>query len=418
MRKYIIALLTVFLALTFYTPTQAKADAGEGVGLKDPTAGWSGSYQLKKGSNHQVWCLDFGKAEPMANGGTQYSKPEKLEGVPEKEKKVLMYALQEGEKAVKTKDKNLAAAVSAIIHESSVADGKPFDSKTMVPAAARKDYQRIKNRAPEVPAGSYLTVRMPKDWQPGGSAGYQRVLDYDQVKFGQLHVSKADVANQGKTLPGAEFQLRSMNDEVLIKSFESKEDGSYTIQLSPGQYKVIEGRAPVGYKLNGPSSKENTQVITVDHNSTTQVQFLNKKLEPKIGTKAVIEGDNLIKNGGTIIDTVKFEDLNPGQTYTLAAEMMCKENGQPTGNTGTKEFTPTAPNGEVNVEIPVTDDSCSIQTAFETLTSNNETIAEHKDINSVDQTVGQVPPAPRKPRVKIDKVPSGPTGNVTAPDIF
>ena len=109
---------------------------------------------------------------------------------------------------------------------------------------------------------------------------------------------------------------------------------------------------------------------------------------PSIGTKARLNGDNVIKAGSVVTDTVSYKNLTPGKEYTLTGELMCTETGKSTGATATKKFTPKQADGTVDVEIKVKDTNCLTQTVFETLKLDGKIVAEHKDIKDKGQTVG------------------------------
>lgn len=484
----------------------AQADEGEGSGLN--LAGeWNGSYDIGDGS--QVWCADYGKAEPMANGGTNYSDPEKLEGVSDEDLRVLVYALQEGKRAIDGGDDHLAAAVSAVVHSAGVNEGVPFDESNVAPEI-KEDYDRIINNAPPVPEGTYLTIRTPDNWTPGGRDGHQRVLDYDQIQVGVIEVAKVD-AETGDSLEGAEFKVADESGNNIVDSRFSKSEGFYRVQVDPGTYYVTEGKAPDGYLLNGDGGKDaNTQEVVVEPNDVMRVTFANRpypvievnkvdengaplagakirvsesegqeiasfvsdtrpvhiKVEPgsykveeleapegyvkepevisfdvaegdapivtlvnvkevvepmatpevvekepptpEIRTQARIEGDTVLKDGTKVVDTVYYSGLIAGEEYEMRHTMMCQD-GKAASTSGAVKFTPDNSTGQVDVPITITDASCPIQVVFEELVdSEGKVVAEHKDIDDAAQTVGQEPPAPKKPRVIIKEIPSGP----------
>ncbi|MGV0344679.1 VaFE repeat-containing surface-anchored protein, partial [Corynebacterium lehmanniae] len=144
---------------------------------------------------------------------------------------------------------------------------------------------------------------------------------------------------------------------------------------------------------------------------------------PQIGTTAdFANGAKEVVSGTVVNDTVKYQGLVPGKTYTLTAELVSKDvynelvnrdaYGDAIIGTGTKTFTASETgNGSVVVEIPVVDGidtPVRAAVAFETLTStevdregndnpqggetpndvsDDNPIAEHKNINDQNQTV-------------------------------
>ncbi|MFE1513994.1 VaFE repeat-containing surface-anchored protein [Corynebacterium bovis] len=148
--------------------------------------------------------------------------------------------------------------------------------------------------------------------------------------------------------------------------------------------------------------------------TTSEVPAQQPKPEPKhpkIATQAKLDGKDQVVAGATVNDTVKYQDLVPGKKYTLSASLVDKSDESTVLGKGTKEFTPDEANGEVVVPITV-DQSVSepvkAAVAFEELTSTEVTaegedspkggdtpettsddnqVADHKDINDEDQTV-------------------------------
>ncbi|MGW8484578.1 VaFE repeat-containing surface-anchored protein [Microbacterium sp. NPDC055903] len=129
------------------------------------------------------------------------------------------------------------------------------------------------------------------------------------------------------------------------------------------------------------------QTVTVDEEPVVVV--------PSIGTSLVDSADddhNLVWNGGTVIDTVAYQNLTPGTEYTVSGELMLQADGSATGITGSTTFTPTEANGTVDVTFIVpTGHAGDILVAFEYLyegaTAEGEPVAEHTDIEDAAQTV-------------------------------
>lgn len=116
---------------------------------------------------------------------------------------------------------------------------------------------------------------------------------------------------------------------------------------------------------------------------------------PAIGTTLTDAADEdhvLAWNGGSLIDTIAYTGLTVGQQYTVSGELMVKADASATGITGVTTFTPTAADGTVEVSFTVpTGYAGQSLVAFETLYSGGEAtgtpVAEHRDIDDVDQTV-------------------------------
>ncbi|MFK4730320.1 VaFE repeat-containing surface-anchored protein [Agromyces mediolanus] len=114
---------------------------------------------------------------------------------------------------------------------------------------------------------------------------------------------------------------------------------------------------------------------------------------PAIGTTLVdaADGDQVLPaGGGRLVDTVEYEHLIPGVPYTLEGELMRKSDGSATGLVGSASFTPTAPNGSVEVAFTVPAGYAGQQlVAFETLfqAEVSAPVAVHHDLDAVSQTV-------------------------------
>ena len=116
---------------------------------------------------------------------------------------------------------------------------------------------------------------------------------------------------------------------------------------------------------------------------------------PKIGTTLVEDGtgfDEVSANKKTtLIDTVKYENLTVGREYVLNGTLMNKATGEVIGVTGSTKFVPETANGtvEVKFDIDTTGMANTTLVAFEDLvrTADMQTVADHKDINDIDQTI-------------------------------
>ena len=138
------------------------------------------------------------------------------------------------------------------------------------------------------------------------------------------------------------------------------------------------------------------------------VAFADEALDPVIGTSLVdsADGDRVLPwNGGTVVDTVAYQNLEVGTEYTLTGELMDKADGSATGITGSVTFTPTAANGSIDVSFVVPEGYAGrTLVAFEQLHEGTDTtgdpVAVHEDIDDPAQTVTveEAPPAPEKPK--------------------
>jgi TQXA domain-containing protein/LPXTG-motif cell wall-anchored protein len=132
--------------------------------------------------------------------------------------------------------------------------------------------------------------------------------------------------------------------------------------------------------------------------------------EPVIGTSLVdvADGDRVLAwNGGTVIDTIAYQNLTPGIEYTVSGELVRKPSGEPTGVTGSATFTPSTANGSIDVRFVVPEGFAGdVLVAFERLyvgaEVTGEPVAVHTDIEDAAQTVtveSEVPGVPTAPAV-------------------
>jgi hypothetical protein len=120
---------------------------------------------------------------------------------------------------------------------------------------------------------------------------------------------------------------------------------------------------------------------------------------PKITTLAFdkADGDKKLLHGKTetVVDTVSYTGLQPGQEYELTSTVMDKTTGKPAvtldGKTVTakKRFKPEKSSGAVDVEIKFDTTGMNEHSLviFEDLAKDGQTVAEHQDLEDQDQTV-------------------------------
>jgi len=124
---------------------------------------------------------------------------------------------------------------------------------------------------------------------------------------------------------------------------------------------------------------------------------------PEIGTTAKDKDSNTQQacavGQTTIVDTVAYKNLNPGQSYTLSGHLV-DQSSEATLTVGekavaaSKTFTPSTADGSIDIEFPF--DATGLGghnvVAFESLSQNGKEVASHADINDGGQTVLLVAP--------------------------
>lgn len=251
------------------------------------------------------------------------------------------------------------------------------------------------------------------------NASLQVPFAITNVATGETHVLVTDRNGQASTEAGwnkhthntnandhlleAEAIASDMMDPEAGIWFGLGEDGSSAPAddalgaLPYGQYTLEElpCEANEGYELI-------TKTFWVERDSGVAEAVwmtLDDKEGPKIGTQAAdaADGDQTAQAGGqvTIVDTVYYENLEFGGTYTLTGTLMVKSTGEPLLDaegspvTATKEFTANNTNGSVDIEF--TFDASLLAgedvVAFESLSKDGVEVAVHADIEDSGQTV-------------------------------
>lgn len=115
-----------------------------------------------------------------------------------------------------------------------------------------------------------------------------------------------------------------------------------------------------------------------------------KALDKTTGTNTVVAGEQV-----SIVDTITYQNLKPGQEYILRGKLVDKETGMTAKDasgaeiTAERKWTPKEKDGKA--EVVFTFDGSNLEgktlVAFETLEKNNKIYAVHADIDSQEQTV-------------------------------
>ncbi|MBF4547143.1 VaFE repeat-containing surface-anchored protein [Corynebacterium afermentans subsp. lipophilum] len=206
-------------------------------------------------------------------------------------------------------------------------------------------------------------------------------------------------------VPGTEGELASgnVNVEIAVTNAPNPVQAAVAFERLTSKEVNAAGEETDGKKVNDIAQHEEIN----DEDQTVRTVF-----EPSIATNAKFaNGSTEVVAGNTVIDTVDYKGLVPGKEYTLSAQLINKADGKTVVGNGTKTFTPETTDGSVEVEIKVNDDvnkPVSAAVAFEELTStvvdkagqdnpqggdtpetsDDNKIAEHKDIDDANQTVG------------------------------
>ena len=219
----------------------------------------------------------------------------------------------------------------------------------------------------------------------------------DKVEYSHLVAGKTYTVT-GEVHDTKTGDVLKVNGKTVTaeKTFTAEEShGSVTVDFSFDSYDLA-GKTLVVYETLADAKGAKL----AEHKDKDDVSQQVTVLTPKLSTSAVSEADNsksvTAEGDATVTDYVRYTGLTAGQTYTLTGTLMDKStkkafvnaDGNPV--TATAEFTAEAESGIATVTF--TFDASGIKTgtklvAFETLSTNGIEIADHKDINDIDQTV-------------------------------
>ena len=219
----------------------------------------------------------------------------------------------------------------------------------------------------------------------------------DKVEYSHLVAGKSYTVT-GELRDAETGDVLKVNGKTVTaeKTFTAEEShGSVTVDFSFDSYDLA-GKTLVVYETLADAKGAKL----AEHKDKDDVSQQVTVLTPKLSTSAVSEADNsksvTAEGDATVTDYVRYTGLTAGQTYTLTGTLMDKStkkafvnaDGNPV--TATAEFTAEAESGTATVTF--TFDASGIKTgtklvAFETLSTNGIEIADHKDINDIDQTI-------------------------------
>lgn len=153
-------------------------------------------------------------------------------------------------------------------------------------------------------------------------------VDFEDEK-NEVIIEKKD-ADSDELIEGAVLRLIRVSDNYVVEEWTSKEEGHSIRGLVPGEYKVIEVKAPSGYTLSSSEvsltiTGEETEPITVTfYNSDNQV-VINKVDEngnPLSGAKLRIVNSNgsVVEEFTTNNEAHTLDKLSPGTYYVEEVE--------------------------------------------------------------------------------------------------
>lgn len=305
-------------------------------------------------------------------------------------------------------------------------NGKEFIEVTITEVETSKGYSiaepktvtlTSKNTA-EVPLEISITnVREPEDPEPnkpadptssiGTVATDPRTGDHvaaqdkqlrinDVVKYRNLEPNK-EYTVQGKLMlksTGKPLQVNGKDVEASTKFTPKDRNGEVTVEftaeLTDDVMKALENDSVVAFeKVLGPD----LQVVAThedieDPGQTVRFVKVNTTAKSKTTDSQVLS-----LKPDVVVDAVEYKNLIPGKEYRISATLMDKGTNQPIAKDGQvvtveKTFTPTEPNGTIDVEFPEIDVTPgSTVVAFEKIYMGATLVGRHEDIDSPEQSV-------------------------------
>ena len=190
-----------------------------------------------------------------------------------------------------------------------------------------------------------------------------------------LQVNGKDVEASTKFTP------KDRNGEVTVE---------FTAELTDDVMKALENDSIVAFeKVLGPD----LQVVAThedieDPGQTVRFVKVNTTAKSKTTDSQVLS-----LKPDVVVDAVEYKNLIPGKEYRISATLMDKGTNQPITKDGQvvtveKTFTPTEPNGTIDVEFPEIDVTPgSTVVAFEKIYMGATLVGRHEDIDSPEQSV-------------------------------
>lgn len=220
----------------------------------------------------------------------------------------------------------------------------------------------------------------------------------NQPIYGELEITKVDVADGNVKLPHAEFEIRNEKGDMVAKG-KTNEQGIAKFKLGYGKYTYKETVSPDAYRLN-----EETFSFEIKQNGEIVKHTVADEKIPSIQTTATDKTDGAkemhTSQSVTIQDKVVYKDLQVGKEYTIQGKLMDKASNQPLvvkGKEVTAASTFTAKEANGSITLDFTFDAAGLEgkevVVFEEVWKDRKMVTSHADINDKGQTVKFVKPS-------------------------
>ena len=351
-----------------------------------------GTYKIPTaGGELEGFCVDPGLAYPKQGGATQYGAPyvwgEKGEKpLADADKTKMVVALYLGQQAVYN-----SGAVSTLTGALANIPGAPDLSGVT---------------ANDIAAGASGVVHNTSAKYGMGKGTWNNTLNPNANKafkaIDQLSSVLGGIA--GPALGNVDIMLRAPQDGSNKQRMVALSD--IKLPELPGLPSIP--NIPTGSTT--PTTSESTKPetpSTTPSESTSPTKPSETVTKPVIRTSAGSSSENVVEKGATITDTVSYQGLEAGKSYTLEGELVDKSTGKKTGDKGKIGFTADSEEGTQDVQIKVNKADSDELVVFEKLLDDKgQEVATHEDVNDESQTVGK---KERTPEIRTSA--QGSTGN-------
>lgn len=256
------------------------------------------------------------------------------------------------------------------------------------------EHKDIEDEEQSVHIPEIFTTLVADDTEDHITGAFEDVVLTDNVKYFNLLPGKT------YTMTG-KLMNKDTNEPILVDGKEVTAETEFVAEAADGAVDVV-------FKFNA-AGLENTRIVAFESLTYKDIEVaVHADIEdedqrvyvPKIRTTLVDkEDDDKLVDGTkkevTVVDTVKYEGLLPGKTYTVEGYLVDKATLKKVvdkdGNDliVRKEFVTEETNGEVEVEFTFdgTKYAGDKLVAFETVYYNDVEVAVHADLDDKDQTV-------------------------------
>ena len=256
--------------------------------------------------------------------------------------------------------------------------------------------------------GQTIVVKTPnpsigttlKDEQGAKEVESKQVTLIDTVKYTNLIVGK-EYEVSGRLMDKETGKELEPAVTGSTKFTPTEPSGTVDVKFTFDASKFA-GKRVVAFEKVSDGEKE--VAVHEDINDEDQTVTI-KKLNPEIGTTLINKatGDHKASPDKevTLVDTVKYKNLEVGKEYEVTGRLMDKATGKEfePAVKATAKFKPTASEGSVDVTF--TFDASALAgrsvVAFEVVTLDGQVVATHEDINDEGQTVEFTTPETPKP---------------------